>query len=284
MEKFIFCEIIFDFFDDDYLSIDKYGEGYCKESQKYYSEGLKNLFNTSLTLFIFKEHKDYYEKKGFKIGDHLILPNASDPNLFKKTPLPKSKVVGFIGGFGSMLGAKGNGLFLLLDAFELVQKEFKDAKLLLCGDFGTDVKKKVQKRIKGWNTEIYWDRVPPYWIPSLFEKCYLFVRPTAILSRLITKNSKTYSSASGLDAAASARPVVATSHGAIINNNGLLCEQSPEDMAEKICKLLANRELATKMGLKGRAAIEKEHNWENRARVLYEHLVKLYDLEKVEPL
>jgi glycosyltransferase involved in cell wall biosynthesis len=272
--------IIFDFFDDDFLDKDRYGKGYTTESRSDYHSALKTFFSLGLTLFIHEEHRKFYLNEGFEIKDYLIIPNASDPNLFKNTPLPKSKVVGHIGSFASMEGAKTRGLFLLLDAFELVQKEHKNAKLLLCGDFADDVKQIVEKRVKGWDAEIYWSRVSHYWVPNIFEKCYAFVRPTLKFRKDLNKKSNILGSVSGLDAAAATRPVVSTNQNAIVNNNGFFCERDPEDMAEKICKLLDDRKLATELGLRGREAIENEHNWENRARVLYEHITKLWDLER----
>ena len=275
---------IFDFFDDDYLNSRRYGESYCPENKDEYYNALKTLFDTSLTLFIHEGHKNFYENEGLVIGDNLILPNASDPNLFKNSPLPPEKVVGHIGSFKSMEAAKSRGLFLLLDAFEFVQKEYTDAKLLLAGAFGNDVKALVKKRISGWKTEIYWERIPNYWVPEVFAKCYLFVRPTLQLRVDVKKDSKLMGSASGLDAAASARPVVATNQNAIINDNGYLCEPEPKDMAEKICRLLSDRALASKLAQRGRKAIEQEHNWENRARVLYDYLVTNYDLERPDKI
>ncbi|MGQ9570235.1 MAG: glycosyltransferase [bacterium] len=77
-----------------------------------------------------------------------------------------------------------------------------------------------------------------------------------------------YSPTKFYDYMASGLPVIGTNAGQIKlvideNQNGLLTDNSIEDLIEKIMLLKNNPDIASEMGLRGRKAVIKKYNWDN---------------------
>jgi len=75
-----------------------------------------------------------------------------------------------------------------------------------------------------------------------------------------------------LEAMAMGRPVVATSKAcrALSVNNGehLLIADKPDEFADAVVRLIHDDELAETLGRNGRAYVETQHNWDDKARQL----------------
>jgi glycosyltransferase involved in cell wall biosynthesis len=68
-----------------------------------------------------------------------------------------------------------------------------------------------------------------------------------------------------LEAMALGTPVVSTAKGAegldVVNGRDLLLADSPHEMAEAVCGLLADAELRARLAAAGRACVEKQYDW-----------------------
>jgi glycosyltransferase involved in cell wall biosynthesis len=68
-----------------------------------------------------------------------------------------------------------------------------------------------------------------------------------------------------LEAMALGTPVVSTTKGAegldVVNGRDLLLADSPQEMADAVCSLLADAELRARLAAAGRACVEKQYDW-----------------------
>jgi glycosyltransferase involved in cell wall biosynthesis len=177
----------------------------------------------------------------------------------------------FVGSLTTLKGVRW-----LVQAWNLVIKEYPKAKLLIVGD--GDDRRNLETMAKNLNLEsniIFYGyqatHTIPYWLacadvfvmPSLFEG-----RPNALLEALQSQ-----------------LPVVATDiagNRELIQDgvNGFLVpEKDPEDLAGKIVKLFSSKELRVSMGKAGRESIRMRGlTWKNcadRYLGLYKHLLSL---------
>jgi glycosyltransferase involved in cell wall biosynthesis len=77
-----------------------------------------------------------------------------------------------------------------------------------------------------------------------------------------------------LEAMAMGRPVVATSRAcralSVVDGEHLLIADEPGTFADAVVKLLHDDKLALRLGRNGREYVEKNHNWDDKARQLEE--------------
>lgn len=191
------------------------------------------------------------EANGFK--RIIVFPYAIDTRKFKFTPLKQNHQILFVGRL-----VKEKGCEYLLQAFPEIVKEINDAKLLIVGE-GPEKKKlmrlarelKIRKRVEfvGWipreRINYYYQNSNLLVVPSVwYEVCGIVI----------------------LEAFATGRPVVASRIGGIpdvINDNlnGYLVEpKNPNQLAKKIINILSDKDLAVKMGRKGRKLVEEKYN------------------------
>jgi glycosyltransferase involved in cell wall biosynthesis len=196
-----------------------------------------------------------------------IIENASDPQLFTFSELPCDFRVGFIAGM-----APGRGIELLIEAMKLVKEKIPAATLAIAGnpamdykegiEFYVELKKRFELNWISFLDDIY------YSINAnlFFKGCYLTVIPhpnhiyyhTTLPVKLF-------------DSLACGRPIVATNcreTAKILRRHkcGLVADFSADALAEKISRLLLDRNLAAQMGANGRKIVEKIYNWNNMAK------------------
>jgi glycosyltransferase involved in cell wall biosynthesis len=79
-----------------------------------------------------------------------------------------------------------------------------------------------------------------------------------------------------LESMATATPVVSTAVGAegidCTNNLDILLGETPKELAFSVIRLLSDRELAFRMGMAGRALVEKRYSWDSSADLMCREL------------
>ena len=193
-----------------------------------------------------------------------VVENASDTYLFEYIKLPEELRVGFISGI-----APGRGIELLIHAMHLVKERVPDVKLSIAGtpqketmQYYVELKKGVESDWITFHDDIYYSINAKYF----FQGCYLTVIPhpdhiyyhTTLPVKLF-------------DSLACGRPAIATDcreTATILRSfeSGLVSDFTTKDLAEKIIKLLLDRDLASRMGANGRKVIEEIYNWDNMAK------------------
>lgn len=193
----------------------------------------------------------------------VIIPNAIDPsefnpegvgdNIRKKHHLENSKMILYVGRL-----KYHKGLEYLIES---AQYTAADVKYVLVG--GGEFKprlKSLTNELKLNDRIILAGEVPNSELPQYYSACDIFVLPS--VSRLEAFGIV------GLEAMASAKPVIISDIPGVrevIEEGvcGLLTEpMNPQDLGEKITKLLADPALMKKMGEAGKQKVLKEFTWE----------------------
>lgn len=262
--------IILDFYDDEILQKKAYGIPIDDKASQQVKKNIDlSLSMSSHILFPSETLMKYYP---LEIQDKgIIVMNASDPVHFKPVPLPGNHNIGILTGLTS-----GRGIEELLEACKILKNDFADLTVNIAHVSKGGVSS-YEKEIKGiYNEEwITFRQNVSYFdgAQEFYQNCYLTVIPNL-------KNF--YMDASTpiklFDTMASARPIVVTDcfeQARIVKeeNCGLICDFTPEDMANKISKLLSDREIAEKMGQNGRKAVEVRHSWSHRANNFFNEIV-----------
>ncbi|HIE00532.1 MAG TPA: glycosyltransferase [Thiotrichaceae bacterium] len=262
--------IILDFRDDpilqhkSYLGYDKkYGIPLSKKSEKRAKHAMKKSFDCAdRILFTSKTIMSYYPQVVQDKG--IVCMNASDPEHFIDSHLPGKLKIGLLTG---MMPAAG--IELLLDACVIVKRDFDE----LCVEIVTgsieliDYKKYMLNKYKKYRWIKFKSDITPYSkAPEFFNELYLSVN---LVPKTLYTDTQTFLKV--FDTMASARPIVVTDLTEQANiireeNCGLVCGFNPEDVAEKIGKILENRNYAEKLGRNGRKAVEERHSWKIRAQ------------------
>jgi glycosyltransferase involved in cell wall biosynthesis len=264
--------IIFNFSDDPYIQAKYTGHKFPRKREQDFLNGLEKILSNSTSIWMHENRVKDYQKRGLNITDPIVLPCAGDPEIFRPTPLPKEKIIVFM---ASVIGDKKiyelRNIPLLIDAFRIVQSEYPDSKLLISGPMSSEIKQIIEGQVKDLNVEINDKWVPYLEVNKIYEQAYLIARPQKkleILDKLLGSSQQAY------DAAAASRPMVSVDiKGGFSKDFKILwCDYNPEDMAEKILKLLDNRKYAEKIGKHNRSMVEKKHSWEHRAKELFDHM------------
>ncbi len=250
LAKFRRCKLLLDVADVPYLQY-KFFQG--DPSSKSIRDFAK-LIDLSDVLFFSTASLEGWTAGNFDISQkrNYMVENASDPIHFKFAPLPREKVILFVGGY-----IPARGVDELIQAFQILRRRGNDCTLKLAG-FG------YPQSLSGEGVEInqgvFYDQ-----IPQLFESSYVFVIPhRPNLYMKLAAPIKLF------DAMAAGRPIVSTPCDETISiikkeNCGVVSEVDPESMADTIEYILMNRDEASQLGLNGRKAIEERYSWRMRA-------------------
>ena len=204
-----------------------------------------------------------------------VVENASDPNMFKDTELPEEFKVGFISGI-----APGRGIELLIEAVNLVKKKVPEVTLSIGGtpgihnQEGINYYQSLKEQFKSDWVSFHEDIYYSVNASQFLQECYLTVIPHPDhIHYHTTLPVKLF------DFLACGRPVVATNCKETANilrsyNCGLVANFTPENLAEKIVRLLQDRELASRMGTNGRKVVEDLYNWDTMAKKIINIVTK----------
>lgn len=230
---------------------------------------------SNLILFPSESMRDFYLKKNLipKETRTVVIMNASDPEHFRFSPLPSNNKIGFVGGI-----TLGKAIELLSEAFILIKKDLKDVTLEIAS-------KAMNKRERKFIEEIrqqymskgisFRDDVVYRTAQTFIQNCYLCVIPRKKIFYFdIATPTKLF------DYMAVGRPVVVTDcyeMARIVREEkcGLVCDFTPEDMAEKIYTILNDTDLARAFAENGRRAVELRHNWGLRTDTIVKEIKAL---------
>ncbi len=213
-------------------------------------------------------------------GDCRIIPNAINTDKYNPANKPleqfndnRPKIL-FLGRFEPRKGLK-----YLLQALPIIKEKFGDVLLITCGAglLGYAYQEYISKDIKD---NIYSaGLVSGEEKPNYYASCDIFCAPSI--------GHESFGIVL-LEAMASGKPVVASDisgYRTILENGkqGFLAERrSPEDIADKIIKLLDNKELARKMGEQGRQQA-LNYSWEQitkKVEAYYTELLEQYPVNE----
>ena len=195
----------------------------------------------------------------------LDLPNGSDVDVLRPLPQAESRrqlgwaadvpVIGYIGAIF------WRDALLLAQAFDRVQQREPRARLLLAGYCNIAIEKLVRVPETVMRTgPLSYEQINTYL--AACDVCWLPLRDSgANRGRFPMKLS---------DYMAIGKPVVATAVGDIAEwvqrgGFGVLCQDAPEDLAEKTLALWVDPQRLAVMGARGRAMAEREFRWEQIA-------------------
>ena len=172
---------------------------------------------------------------------------------------------------GRMVARKNH--VVLVRAMPRVLERFPNAVLIIAGN-GPTMQQTVQEawRVGVRDNVVLPGRVSDADIGLLYDACELFALPTGQDVRGQVEGFGLVFS----EAHAHGKPVVAGRSGGVVDavidgETGLLVDGSSHDeIAEAICRLMADPELARRFGENGRQRVEKELNWRRFAERLLE--------------
>jgi len=185
-------------------------------------------------------------------GPNVNPPPESEPHLCTER-IPK---IVFIGLFFFQKGGE-----TLLQAFEIVRRQIKDAELVIIG-------REDERNIPGVR---FVGRLELHEVAEQLSGASLFVMPSYYEPFGIAF----------LDAMICGLPCIGTSVGAapeIIadGETGFIVPPNhPEALAEKICTILSSPDLAAEMGRRGRKRVEERYSWDKIGDMISEELAGL---------
>lgn len=196
-----------------------------------------------------------------------VIPNGVDLNKFKVEGRGDKNTIITV----SRLVEK-NGVADLIDAMALVKNKIPDAKLIIVGDGPLKESLKLKaKSLKLENQIEFAGEVLYADTPKYLAGAAIFVRPSL---------SEGLGSAF-LEAMASGLAVVGTPVGGIPDflkdgETGLFCRPGdPEDIAEKIIKVIEDDSLRQKLAENGRRLVEEKYSWDKIAEQFKELYVSI---------
>ncbi|CAD6494696.1 MAG: D-inositol-3-phosphate glycosyltransferase [Candidatus Argoarchaeum ethanivorans] len=195
-----------------------------------------------------------------------VIHNGTDTDIFAPREKEKDKnQILWIGRF-----TPGKGVEYLIDAFEILVKEYPDFKLLMIGR--GPLKGNIEQMIRDLNLSkniIMKEFVPNSKLPEIYQNSDVFVLPS--LNEGVPRTI--------LEAMACGIPVVCTKLPQlvdVVDGCGLLVPvEDSQALAEGISKIVFDRELAQKFGKNGRAKVVENYSWKDTVKKtvqLYEEL------------
>ena len=196
----------------------------------------------------------YVKSKNFKIPINVI-PNGVDLNLFKSRDghIDSKKIITV-----SRL-VKKNGVGDLIEAMSGIRSELPDYRLQIIGS--GPLEKKLKLQVKNLNLEDgieFLGEISNDLLPEYLSVADIFVRPSLSEGLGI----------SFLEAMASGVPIIGTPVGGITDflkdgETGLFCKVSdPKDLAEKIIRMLKDKQLREKIVNNARGLVVKKYDWD----------------------
>ena len=192
-----------------------------------------------------------------------VIPNGVDTDLFRPDPNNNKQsnqsnaiTILWVGRF-----VRGKGVEYLIQAAKILVKAVPDLKILLVGDGPS--KGKIKGLIEKFNLKknvIIKENVPNENMPEVYQKSDIFVLPS--LNEGVPKTL--------LEAMACGIPVIISEFPhleELIKNAGLTFPKGDvHALADKIMRLIRDRELAKELGNNGRNKIVEGHSWGNTVR------------------
>ncbi len=264
--------IVIDIRDDLNLHAEAMGvETSKKQKLQRVLSNIENFEVAEIILVPSESYRNYY-LKNYEISSEKIIsvPNATDINIFNVFPLPKTPIIGLVGGMN-----KGQGFDLLLEAALICKKTIPNLMVKCAYDciiyteqYKTLLKKKYALDWIEFREDVFYTKNSSDFIGSL---SVFVISLSNNLHHHMSTPTKLY------DSMAAGRPIVVTNikeSAQIVKEEkcGLVCDFTPNDMAKKILILLSNRKLSQEMCLRGRTATEERHNWNVRVKVILDKL------------
>lgn len=238
-----------------------------KKIANLHGKYINKLFDGIIVITRYLE--DYYKPLIRKDSKSLFVPIVVDVSRFEGH-LPSSSSHRYIAYCGKPSGTK-DGVPILIEAFSIVSKKYKDIKLYIIGNAGRyNDMQKLKNKVKSLNIEnkvIFTGLVSPTKIPEYL--CNATVLALARPSNLQAKGGFPTKLGEYL---ATGRPVVVTKVGEL--NNYLKDGESvffsePNNVkvfAEKLDFVLSNPEVARKVGQKGKNIALKNFNYKSHSQ------------------
>ncbi|RSD34407.1 MAG: glycosyltransferase [Methanohalophilus sp.] len=235
----------------------------------YTATGAKFTFNAADKIICYTE-SEKKELLKLKIpADKIeVIHNGIDTEHFvpAEEPVFDEKKLLWIGRY-----ANGKGVDYLIDAFSILQSKHPDATLTMVGK-GPD-KERILQKIQDLNLEKYItikDFIPNSEIVQLYQECSVFVLPS--LEEGVPRTI--------LEAMACGIPVVCTQLPQlmdIVEDSGYLVPvKDAQVLADRICEILSDSDLAMKLGSNGRENVVANYSWKDTVKKtigLYEGLI-----------
>ena len=196
-----------------------------------------------------------------------VIPNGVDTDLFRPDPNNNKRsnqsnaiTILWVGRF-----VRGKGVEYIIHAAKILVKEVPNLKILLIGDGPS--KGKIKSLIEKSNLKknvIIKENVPNENMPEVYQKADIFVLPS--LNEGVPKTL--------LEAMACGKPVIISEFPhleELIKNAGLTFPKGDvHALADRIMRLIRDKELAKELGNNGRNKIVEDHSWENTVSKMIE--------------
>jgi glycosyltransferase involved in cell wall biosynthesis len=195
-----------------------------------------------------------YARDELGIEKIFVIPNGSDPELF--TPEKKDENIYDKTKYKILWAGSPKYSWQGMNIIQKLAKTLKEKNI-------DDVLIIVTAEGKSSENLLYLGHIPYSEMPR-----YMASADAGILLRVFDFYRFYGSPLKLYDYMASGLPVIGTNGGQIElvleeNQNGLLTDNSIEDLIEKILFLKNNPDIASEMGLRGRKAVSDKYNWEN---------------------
>lgn len=228
------------------------------------------------SICVSREMQSYVHSLG--INHSYVIPNGSDPELFH----PSKRRQGIYGGFKDddfwVLWAGRSefpwqGLDIIFKVAERMESLNKKIKFVLITD-AENIKYELKKNV------FIIEPLPYLSIPDYIASADLCL---CLYHNCEWSKIGFYGSSLKLfDYMSCARPIIATDTGQIgriIKNgeNGILTDNSIQDIVDKIQLIFNNRELGNRLGLKAREEIVNYYNWDRAVNQTIEILNKTFE-------
>lgn len=220
--------------------------------------------------YILQENKKQITEISNGVDPEFFKPEKKNKNLLKKYRLSENdKIILFVGGLDQAHYFKG--LNILLESFAQITPNFSQIFLLIIGEGNLRPKyEKLAEKLEITDKVKFLGKISQEELTAHYNLANLFVLPS------INRNESfglvlLEAMACGKPCLASDLPGVRT----VVDNHktGFLVKPGRvDDLAEKIEILLANNDLAKKMGEAGRKKVEEKYSW----KCIAKKLEKLY--------
>ncbi|MCD6099243.1 MAG: glycosyltransferase family 4 protein, partial [Candidatus Marinimicrobia bacterium] len=193
-------------------------------------------------------------------GKIRVIPYGVDLERFKYSSLPEGHNILTVGRL-----IKRRGVDYLIKAMPRILKGFPDTQLNIVGEGPRKkILEKIAERLDIRENVFFYNYVHTEKLIELYRNCTVFCH-------LLFAGGWNQPA---LEAMATGRPVICTNapHNSMVENGetGFLVPFGDVNLlAEKILTLLEDKELAERMGKKGRRKVENEYNWNKIAEEYY---------------
>ena len=214
-----------------------------------------------------EKEKSMLKKLGIDSDKIAVIHNGTDTNMFIPCEKEKnSNQILWIGRF-----TPGKGVEYLIDAFNILIKEYPNLKLIMIGKgpLKGNIEQKIQNLNLSKNITIM-NFIPNSKLPEIYQNSDVFVLPS--INEGVPRTI--------LEAMACGLPIVCTELPQLINIvegcGSLVPLRDPQALAEAISKIISDKERAQKLGENGRKKVVENYSWEDtvkRTINLYEGLI-----------